>query len=136
MEYSREELVGIYELGRMYLEMGYFTPAERIFSGLVVVDQGQTPARLALGLVKLERGLYQESLLQLRSALQQNSFPVQAKLGLVAAFVATKELQRAKSMLNQIQKDHGPIAAMEHNLRALWEAFSIRCGGVSGESVA
>lgn len=136
MEYSREELIGIYELGRMYLEMGYFTPAERIFSGLVVVDQGQTPARLALGLVKLERGLYQESLLQLRGALQQSAHPIQTKLGLVAAFVATKELQRAKSMLSQIQKDHGPIASMETNLKALWEAFSIRCGGVNSDSVA
>ncbi len=130
-DYSREELTGIYELGRMYFEMGYFTPAERIFAGLAVVDDGRTPARLALGLTKLERKQYEESLTQLRLVLQQGGYAPQAKLALAAAFIATGELARAKSTLVQIQKDHGPVASLDSGLTSLWEALWIRVGGTA-----
>ena len=88
-QYSPEELTAIYELGRLYYEMGYFTPAERIFSGLSAVDENQTCAQLGLGLIKLERGAYQDAITQLRLALQQPLGEVQAKIALAAAFIAS-----------------------------------------------
>ena len=97
-EYTSEELTSIYELGRLYFEMGYFAPAERIFSGLAAVDDDRTPSRLGLGLVKLERGLYQEAAVHFRAALQSNTYTLQSKLGMCAAFVAVGEVSRARSI--------------------------------------
>ncbi len=37
LAYSQTELNSIYELGRLYYEMGYFAPAERLFTGLSAV---------------------------------------------------------------------------------------------------
>ncbi|MCB0324286.1 MAG: hypothetical protein KDD69_11970 [Bdellovibrionales bacterium] len=125
--YSNEELAGIYELGRMYFELGYFAPAERIFNGLVVVDEGRTPARLGLGLLKLERGLYQEAGTHFRSVLESKSYEVQAKLGLCAAFVAAGDLVRAKSILDELAKTLERNPGTEPEVRRLFQAYVARC---------
>ena len=57
-EYPEPILRAIYELGRLYYEMGYFAPAERVFAGLASIDKGSTASDVGLGLVKLECGLY------------------------------------------------------------------------------
>ena len=128
--YSDSELFAIYELGRLYFEMGYFAPAERIFSGLAAVDGGRTPARCGLGLVKLERGLYEQSQDQLRLALQDRVYPTQAKLGLVAVFIAVNEIPRAKSMLVELAAELEKSEELDPALRSLWEAFAIRCDAI------
>ena len=125
--YSEDELMSFYELGRMYYEMGYFAPAERIFSGLAAVDQGATPARCGLGLVKLERGLHDQSQQHFRLALQESAFPLQAKLGLVASFLASGEIQRAKSLLVELASELEAAPGENADLRVLWEAFALRC---------
>ncbi len=126
-EYSGEELSSIYELGRMYFEMGYFAPAERIFNGLCAVGEPRTPARLGLGLVKLERGLYQEAAAHFRAALQVPGCSLQSKLGLCAAFVAVGEISRARSILTEIGKSGELSSDTDAEVRRLFEAFAIRC---------
>ncbi len=124
--YSKEELTAIYELGRLYYEMGYFVPAERIFAGLCAVDSGQTAARLALGIVKLECGLFADSLVHLRHANQEPQYEMPAKLALSAAFVGMKELMRAQSMLAEIKKKFGKQLDGNRAAAALWEALNSR----------
>jgi len=123
--YSPEELVSIYELGRLYYEMGYLVPAERIFAGLVAVDGNHTAARIGLGLLKIERGLFQEATNQFRLALQANSFPLQAKLGLVIAFLGMQELPRARSLLGELTKEMNGISP---EVSQLARVLATRCG--------
>ncbi|MFN8391700.1 MAG: hypothetical protein U0136_15535 [Bdellovibrionota bacterium] len=129
MSYSRDQLNAVYELGRMYFEMGYFVPAERIFAGLTVVDGAVTPARVGLGLLKLERGLFQESTAFFRSAIQANTYALEAKLGLVAAFLGMGELPRARSLLSEVAKEMQGTPGISPEIRTLAEAFAERCQG-------
>jgi hypothetical protein len=126
-EYSNEELVAIFELGRLYFEMGYFAPAERIFAGLSVVDDERTPCRIGLGLVKLERGLFQEATTHFRQSLQIGKYPILAKLGLCAAFVAMKEMSRAQSILAEISNDPDHLRMIDPDQQRLFEALVLRC---------
>lgn len=125
--YSNEELIAIYELGRLYFEMGYFAPAERIFNGLAAIDEGRSPARLGLGLIRLERGLHQEAATQFRQVLELGTYELQAKLALCGAFVATGELPRAKSLLNELAKVLERNPGTDPELRKLYQAFVLRC---------
>ena len=129
MSYGKEQLRAVYELGRMYFEMGFFVPAERIFAGLAAVDAGTTAARLGLGLLKLERGLFQESTVYFRAALQANTFPLEAKLGLVAAFIGLGEHPRARSLLGEVARDIQAQPNIDAEVRTLAEAFAERCQG-------
>lgn len=124
--YNEYEIGSIYELGRMYFEMGFFAAAERVFSGLAAIDDGKSPARLGLGLVKLERGLYQEAVQHLRDSLQSNQYSVQTKVALSFAFLGLGELSRARSILSQMIKEIGPQTAVESEVRTLWEALAVR----------
>ncbi len=123
VSYSIDELLSIYELGRLYFEMGYFAPAERIFSGLCAVDSGQTPARIGLGLVKLECGAVNDALGHFRLALQDNFYPFQAKVSLLAGFLAAKELSRAQSILLQIERELDGLPQVDPDLRALCQGL-------------
>ena len=127
LDYSKKILFSIYELGRLYFEMGYFAPAERIFVGLAGMDGGQTPSLVGLGLVKLECGLFPESIAYFREALEREVFPLQAKLGLSAAFISTGEYARARSILTQIKRDQGGEDRLDEETRMLWEALDVRC---------
>lgn len=130
MDYSPKALSAIYELGRLYFEMGYFAPAERIFSGLVAVDSAATPAHIGLGLIKLECGLFSESISTFREALEKGTFSLQAKVGLAAAFICTGEVSRARSLLTQVGREQGGaegMAALNAETKTLWEALMLRC---------
>lgn len=100
--YSNEALTGIFELGRMYYETGFFAPAERIFAGLVSVDNGFTPSKLGLGLVKLDLGLYNEASTLFRQCIEDRSFDRSAKIALAICFIAQGELKRAQSLLVEV----------------------------------
>jgi lipopolysaccharide biosynthesis regulator YciM len=100
--YTIEILSGIFELGRMYYETGFFAPAERIFSGLIAVDNGATPSKLALGLVKLDLGLYNEASTLFRQCIEERSFDRSAKIALAGCFIAQNELKRAQSLLVEV----------------------------------
>jgi hypothetical protein len=107
--------------------MGYFVPAERIFNGLIAVEESATPARVGLGLVKLERGLYQEATQHFRHALQHGSYSLQVKLGLVASFIASGERARARTILAEISKAGEINERLDPEIKRLFEAFVIRC---------
>ncbi len=125
-DYAKEELTAIYELGRMYYEMGYLTPAERVFGGLAAVDNGQTAARIGLALVKIERGLYQDAITQLRLALQLADWEIQVKLALCAAFFGSGEAQRAQSVLGEVARAINSGAVVDHDVQKLLTAFMRR----------
>lgn len=124
--YSREELTSIYELGRLYFEMGYVAPAERIFSGLSGIDNHLTPSRIGLGLLKIERGLFQEATNVFRSVVQAGTFTLSAKLGLAIAFIGQQELGRARSLLSELEKE---VADAPQETKQLVEALNKRCSG-------
>ncbi len=128
-DYHDEELLSIYELGRMYYEMGYFVPAERIFQGLLAVDGNNTPARLGLGLLKLEHRAYPEAIINFKTAVQNNHYPIQAKLGLACSFIGLGEIDRAKQLLLQLAPELETNREISSELRALWEMLALRCDG-------
>ena len=124
--YSKQNLSAIFSLGRLYLEMGYYVPAEKIFSGLIAVDGGSTAAKLAMGVLKLEQGHPQEAGNYFRAALAEEVFSLQAKLGIAASFVSAKEIARALSMLQELARevDKDSVSA---EMRTLWVALKARC---------
>ena len=124
--YQRDQILGLYELGRLYYEMGIFPSAEKIFAGLIAVQAPFVPCHVGLGLVKLERGQYEEADYWFREALKNKDFELEAKFGLTLVFLATNELGRAKVLMNQMepffssQKNSDPI------LQNLREALFLR----------
>lgn len=121
IEYSAEESAAIYELGRMYFEMGYLAAAERIFNGLTVVDGGRTPSRVGLGVVKLERGAFDQAFEQFRAAMKSGRFELEAKLGLCASLVAMGDFTHASEFLDELrpQVEATPEEAVKRIYRAL-----------------
>ena len=125
-EYSSEEVSAIYELGRVYFEIGYFVPAERIFTGLAVVDAAQIPARLGLGLIKLEQGLVNEAVVQFRLALEAGGYELETKLALGACFISSGETPRAQSILAEVGHRLDAGASVRDDLRNFYLALSRR----------
>lgn len=125
-QYSNDELFSIYELGRMYYEMGYFAAAERIFAGLVAVSDDFAEARLGLGLVKFECEQYDEAAGCFRSLVQEDKLALEAYLGLAAIFIAQGEATRARTLLLQLEKGVEGIDNLPPNARRLWQ-FYFRC---------
>lgn len=123
--YPDQQLKAIYELGKAYFDMGYFVPAERIFAGLASLDQGKTPARIGLGLIKLETGLYEESVAYFRDAfaLENKYFELQSKLGLGMAFLAIGERSRAHLIFNEIREKKSLELDNEPDLRKLTDCL-------------
>ena len=127
MGFYREELLNsIYALGCMYYELGYFAPAEKIFSGLVSVSPQFVPARLGLGVLKLELGLYSEAEVQFRLVVESGEHVLESRIGLASSYISQGDLQRARSMLGDVRKlivEFDPAPA----LRNLYEAIVQRC---------
>lgn len=128
MEYTEEQFESIYALGKMYLEMGYFVPAERIFAGLAKIDLNFiTAANVGLALLRLQKGQYQESTVFFRLLLQSPRFSLFAKLGLSAAFLGQKELSRARLLLLEVQSEYNKRRVNDTQIKKLIESFFICC---------
>lgn len=127
--YSNKELNSIYQLSVVYYDMGFFAPAERILQGLVAIDKEYSPAKLGLGLIKIEKGLFSEAAGHFREVIEVGPYNLQAKLGLVFSFLGAKDISRARSVLNQVKSDHKEELDANRNLGSLLEAAIIRCGG-------
>lgn len=126
--YANEQLTALYELGRLYYQLGYYAPAEKIFHGLVAVDNKQTAAKVGLGLIKLERGAFEEAASHFRQALDEGHYKLQAKLGMLTAFVAQDEILRARSLLEEIDNEVANQESLDPDLRKLIRALFKRCG--------
>ncbi len=122
--FSKDELAAMYELGRLYYEMGYVAPAERMFAGLAGLDGHTTASRIGLGLLKVERGSFQEATAHFRAALQSGTFVSSAKLGLVISFLGMQETARARSLLSEVMKESRDLSP---EMRQLAEALAERC---------
>lgn len=127
--YAEKELFAFYELGRMYYELGYFAAAERIFSGLAAIDGGATPAKVGLGLIKLETGLIDDAVTYFREGLEVEPYKVIAKIGLAAAFIANNELPRARSVLGQVERDFQTDQTISPAVVKLCSALAIKTAG-------
>ena len=126
-EYGTELVLGLYNLGRMYYELGYRGLAHRVFEGLVRIDRrAESPAKIGVAALYLEQQDYKEALVQFRDVIENSAFALEGKLGLCAVFVAQGELERGKQLLLSIQ---GEIDAVQNQpkLISLWEALLVRC---------
>lgn len=110
-ELSQKTLDGMYALARMYMESGFYTPAERIFSGLVEIDRGSTPAALGLAYTKFQREKYQDAITIYKTLAQSGLYTNEAKIGLVCCFLATGERPRARTILEDQLRNLGQAPA-------------------------
>lgn len=125
-DYSREQLVALYQLGRLYYRMGYYAPAERIFHGILAMNEEETAARIGLGLIKLERGAFKDSAEHFRKALENSHFKLQSKIGLATTFIAEGEEVRARSLLEEIDQQIDDLEKLDPGLRKLLDVL-FRC---------
>ena len=125
MKFSDSEVEALFEIGRFYYILGYFVPAARIFSGLQHIDEGLVPTFVALGLLKLEGGLYAEASVYFRESISRNLFINEAKIGLAASYIGMGESSRAHSVLTQMKKDI-VINNVSTEFLRLWESLVIR----------
>jgi hypothetical protein len=139
--FNGEELIGIYELARLYYETGFLTAAERVLNGLVRIDEGATPSRGALGVVNLESAKAEEAVLQFRASVKSPKRIddiLVGKLGLIAAFLSVGDVERAGTLVSESEADlnqlvnearaSSVLAQRTEELRELWQAFALRCG--------
>lgn len=127
-DYPADELKAIYELGKLYFEMGYFVPAERIFQGLLASDAEEiTPARLGVGLVKLETGLFQESTSFFRTTIEKATFGLEGQLALAMASLGLGDTTRVRALLRQMEIEVKGVTFTRPDLFHLWESLMIRC---------
>ena len=126
--YTQSQLLDIYELGRLYFEMGYYYSAEKIFAGLTAVDEGHTPAAIGWGLIKLERGQFEEAAGLLRQVGQASDFKNQGRLGLALTFIGQGEIERARILLSQIEQELNRAPEIHTDLLKVNTALLARCG--------
>ena len=126
MNYSSQQLESLYSLARMYFELGYLIPAERIFSGLAAVNPQFAPALLGLGLLRLERGQSEEAAAAFRQIPSDSDYSFAARIGMGLAFLADEEDSRARSILSELEKtlEPGSLDAVEQRFL---ESLRQRC---------
>ena len=127
MIYSTKQKESLYALGRMYLELGYLIPAERIFNGIVSVDKDFAAAGLGLGMARLERGLQEEAVSAFRQVLEVEGYAFEARLGMCLAFIAQGEEDRAASVLKELYSS-GMISSAAGAQRVFYDSLRKRCG--------
>ena len=121
MIFSEKELYSIYELGKLYYDMGYFSAAERVFSGLIEIDGGDTPSLLGLGLVKFERGQYEEaSLLFMKVMDKTPEFELEARIALGICLVALKDYPKARVVLEDVTTRLGDSSSQTYKLASAY----------------
>ena len=124
--YSDSQFLAIYELGRLYYQMGFSASAEKIFSGLVAVRSESVNSLIGLGLVRLERGLFSAAFDTFRLALNIDSSSVEAKIGMAVSAVALKDFSRAQVILSEIQRESFEYLNRRDSLRMIVESFLLR----------
>lgn len=121
--YELRELAAIYQLGCLFLELGYLVAAERLFRGLVACGTRDLPSDLALGLVLLQGDVFEEAEQCFERSLQQAQIMGQAKIAQAALFVATKDYEHAKAVLEELHRSQAEITPAQEILA---EALSLR----------
>lgn len=102
--YSDEELSHIYELARLYLEMGNVKSAEIILSGLVEVAPDFAPGWMGMAYIQMLSKNYEAASLAARNALRVVPGSPEALLYLVACLLTLGDFNSAGSFLGEIQE--------------------------------
>lgn len=100
--YSDEEIVHIYELARLFLELGELSKADIVVTGLIEIAPEFSPARLAKGYVALHEGNFELAVDQGRQMLALAPLNPQAMLLLVSAFLGTGDFNQAGTLLGEV----------------------------------
>jgi len=102
-EISPELFLSIYSLARMYYYHGSFNEAEKIASGLQALDDKSPLPKLILAALNFEKGNYSLSANYYRLISQDPGQALVGRLGLLASFVALKDIERAFSLAEELK---------------------------------
>lgn len=100
--YSKDELVDIYALGKMWLETGQVRKAEVIMSGLNAVAPDFLPAWLGTALVQGTLGDMEASYRAAERAMKLSPDSAEAMLFVVAAALSLNDSSTAGTLLGEV----------------------------------
>jgi tetratricopeptide (TPR) repeat protein len=100
--YSDEEIAHIYQLGRLFLEIGNIRKAEIIMVGLLEVIPEYVPAWLALSFIYTQVKNYDAVSNAAREALRLEPESVEAMLFLAIATLNTNDFNAAGTYLGEV----------------------------------
>jgi len=100
--YSDEEIVDMYELGRLWLETGQHRRAEAIMAGLNEVAPNFAPAWLATAMLRGLNGNYDGALLATKNALRSEPESVEAMLYVATLCLTTGDYSTAGTYLGEV----------------------------------
>ena len=100
--YSREEVVDIYELGKLWLESGQHKRAEDVMSGLNEVAPDFAPAWLGTAFLRGTQLDYEGVVAAATAALRLEPDCVEAMLFVVVAALALKDSSMAGTYLGEV----------------------------------
>lgn len=126
--YNQETLEGIYTLGRMFYYHGFSSEAEKVALGLLSLQEHSPNPKLLLGAINFEKGNYSLAANYFRTVSQlpdinnkSNNYSSLGKLGLLACFVALKDINRAESIAFEIEKKKESIGALQKDFLELYQ---------------
>ena len=100
--YSLEEIVDIYELGRLWLETGQHRRAEAIMTGLNEVAPDFAPAWLGTAFLRGIAGNHESALKAAKSALKYEPESVEAMLYTAAISLTVGDFSTAGTYLGEV----------------------------------
>ena len=100
--YTDEEVLDIYALGKLWLDTGQHKRAESIMSGLNEVAPDFAPAWLGTSYLKLTNGDYDDALRAAKSALRINPDSAEAMLYVVALSLTLGDASTAGTYLGEV----------------------------------
>lgn len=110
--YSRDEVVDIYELGKLWLETGQQKRAEAVMAGLNEVAPDFAPAWLGTAFLRGAKLDYEGVIAAATTALRLEPECVEAMLFMVIAALALKDSSMAGTYLGEVgdRIDQGMVA--------------------------
>lgn len=116
---SATDLTSLYALARLYFRNGYIVTAERVFSGLQILDESrETPVDLGCGVVALCSSKFEESIASFHKCLSDGRYLTESQLGLTLSYLGLSERSRAIVAYEEILVGEG--AMMRVDLRPLY----------------
>jgi hypothetical protein len=100
--YSREEIVDIFELGRLWLETGQHRRAEAIMTGLNEVAPDFSPAWLGTAFLRSVAGDYDGALQAAKNALRNEPESVEAMLYIATLSLTVADYSTAGTYLGEV----------------------------------
>ena len=100
---TQELYLSVYSLARMFYYHGSFNQAEKLATGLQALDDKDPLPKLILAAINFEKGNYSLSANYYRIISQDPSQALIGRLGLLASFVALKDIERASSLSEELK---------------------------------